>query len=454
MSRLVKDRGSVGRRIWRRRKRRGPAAPMGTAAAEAGELDRDLVDGEADDAATFEEPDEEGPRPSGGMLAAVRALFSRRKQGVTPRSVAPSSEPSYLVIDPTRDVLSVPRGAARLDAFERALAETPAGTPQQRALALAYHRELSGLAEGAGVDLSLLEARVERCAQALIGAGEEERAGTLFLRVGKKHQAAELFLQVGAIDALEETHAQIHWDEGGARHQARLELERFEALWLVGARDQAFEALTRAHSLWPENPIYAEMHARFVERLGKPRRLRLRARDHERLILGTWPLVVGRGEEAALVLQSPMLSRAHVQVERKDGALVVRDLDSRGGTRVDGVTLVGTAPLRERAVIDMGGVVVETAPLEGGVLFWAALAPSARTVALTAERVLIAAPGAAPNATLIAGVGGLRVGFDVRGRAVVEPPAKLGGEAVRRATLLLEGDVVSDGAWSWNVARA
>jgi hypothetical protein len=145
-----------------------------------------------------------------------------------------------------------------------------------------------------------------------------------------------------------------------------------------------------------------------------------------------------------------MLSRAHVQVERKDGALVVRDLDSHGGTRVDGVPLVGTAPLRERAVIDMGGVVVETAPVEGGVLFWAALAPSARTVALTAERVLIATPGAAPTEA----VGGLRVGFDARGRAVVEPPAKLGGEAVRKATLLLEGDVVGDGAWTWNVARS
>lgn len=445
MSRLVKDRGSVGRRIWRRRKRRGPAVPMGTAAAEAGQLDRDLADREPDDRAPFDEPADQEPRPGGGVLAAVRALFSRRKQPAH-QPAKPTSEPSYLVMDPTRDVLSVPRGAARLDAFERALAETPAGTPQQRALALAYHRELSGLAEGAGVDLSLLEARVERCARALIGAGEEERAGTLFLRVGRKHQAAELFLKVGAVDELEETHAQIHWDEGGARHSARLELERFEALWLVGARDQAFDALTRAHGLWPENQIYAEMHASFVERLGKPRRLRLRARDHERLIVGSWPLVVGRGEEAALVLQSPMLSRAHVQVERKQGALVLRDLDSRGGTSVDGVRLAGSAPLRDHAVIDMGGVVVETAPVEGGVMFWAALSPQLRTIALLGERSVVTAPGAA--------AGGLCVGFDARGRALVEPPAKLGGETVRRGTLLIEGDVVGDGGWSWSVARA
>ena len=445
MSRLVKDRGSVGRRIWRRRKRKGPAVPLGTAAAEAGDLERDMADD--DEPAPFaQQVSADPPRRASGVLSAMRALFAPRKGPKPTKPTRAPPEPSYLVIDPTRDVLSVPRGAARLDAFERALAETPAGTPQQRALALAYHRELSGLAEGAGVDLSLLEARVERCAQALIGAGEEERAGTLFLRVGRRHQAAELFLQAGAVDALEETHAQIHWDEGGARHQARLEVDRFEALWLVGARDQAFDALTRAHTLWPENPIYSEMHASFVERLGRPRRLRLRARDHERLVVGTWPLVIGRGEEAALLLQSPMLSRAHLQIERKDGALVVRDLDSRGATRIDGVPLVGTAPLRSQAVIDMGGVVVDSAPVEGGVMLWAALSPQVRTVALIGDRTVIAAPGG--------GTAGLQVGFDAKGRTIVEPPARLGGEVVRRATLLLEGDVVGDGSWTWNVARS
>lgn len=445
MSRLVKDRGSVGRRIWRRRKRRGPAAPMGTAAAEAGELERDLV-GSDDLEGPFEEPPPSPPPArGGGVLAAVRALFSRRRARPTATSSKAAPEPSYLVFDPTRDVLSVPRGAARLDAFERALAEAQAGTPQHRALALAYHRELSALAEGAGIDLSLLEARVERCAQALIGAGEEERAGNLFLRVGRRHQAAELFLKAGAVDELEETHAQIHWEEGGARHQARLELERFEALWLVGARDQAFDALTRAHALWPENPVYTQMHGSFVERLGKPRRLRLRARDHERLVVGTWPLVVGRGEEAALVLQSPMLSRAHLQIERKDGALWVRDLDSRGGTRVNGAPLTGVAALPPTATIDMGGVVVETAPVEGGIVLWAALAPQVRTIALLGERTRLAPPGATD--------GGVVVGFEAKGRAVVDPPARLGGESVRRATLLLEGDVVSEGGWSWNVAR-
>lgn len=462
MSRLVKDRGSVGRRIWRRRRRKGPASPMGSAAAEAGELEADMQEGDLLDADLDEAPlgrPDEGrgarsgalpgdpkPKGTGGVLAALRALFTPSAKPKAPKPKKPVAEPSYLVIDPTRDVLAVPRGAARLDAFERALASTPAGTPQQRALALAYHRELSALAEGAGVDLSLLESRVERCAQALIGAGEEERAGTLFLRVGKKHHAAELFLKVGAVDALEETHAQIHWEEGGVRQQARLELERFEALYLVGMRDQAFDALKHAHQLWPDNPLYAEMHANFVERLGRPRRLRLRARDHERLVIGSWPLVVGRGEEAALVLQSPMLSRAHLQVERKDGQLWVRDLDSRGGTRVDGAPLTGSAPLLPNAIIDMGGVIVQTAPIDGGVLLWAALAPQTRTVALTGERVQLAAPGRDE--------GGLSVRFDDKGRAVVEPPARLGGEAVRRPTLLLEGDVVSDGAWSWTVARA
>lgn len=390
----------------------------------------------------------------GGAQSTVadepRGFFDKLKSAFTRKPKPPPPEPSYLVVDPTRDILAVPRGPARLDAFERALAGLPKGAPHLRPIALAFHKELSALADGAGVDLSLLESRVEACAHALIDAGEEERAGALFLRLGRRHQAAELFVTAGAIDALEEAHAQINWEEGGAKHEARLSFERFEALFVVGMRDQALDALEKAKKLWHDNPVYAEIYATFMERLGVAGRLPLSAGKNELVVVARWPVVIGRGEEAGVRLTSPLLSRAHVQIElaAHEGrvAPIVVDLDSKGGTRVDGVPLAGKQPLRVGADIEMGGVVVKTHAVDGGVMLWAALAPERRTLAVTSSQALKVPSPQDPEKFFV-------VKFDAKGHAVVDEDALVNGERTGKPMLLLEGDKVGGEGWHWTVAR-
>lgn len=491
VDRLVRNRGSVGRRIWRRRRRRAhPAESAGAAPGAAGtagpgeaESWEDVEEDEEDEA--LDDIDEEPPflppvppRPKSGattqaatgtaggatsgkkgFFASLLGAFSRDK--TTP----PPADPPWLVVDPTRLVLAVPRGAARLDAFEQAIQTTTAGTAQFHALALAFHKELQFLAENASVDLSLFESRVEACARALIAAGEEERAGTLFLRVGRRHQAAELFLAAGAVDALEEAHAQIQWDEGGVKHEARLSFERFEALFLVGMREPALLCLERAHRLWHDNPIYAEIFRTFTERLGTPHRLALTAGKQELVVVGTWPVVIGRGEDAGVRLTSPLVSRAHLQVELEGGRPVLVDLDSRGGTRLgaggERRELTGRQPLPPGADIDMAGLVVHTRVAGGALWLWPALAPEQRTVAAMTSTVMVPAPRSLPATSVepsepgAPGEPALKVRFDARGRAVLEQPALLHGEPLRRATLLLEGDKIAAvaGGPTWTVAR-
>ena len=432
----MRDRGSVGRRLWRRRRRRTPSEPSAPTdgASEGSASEGSAVDINLDEPSAPLPPSHQKPGPK-KQLGLLGRLFASK-----PRP--PPPEPSYLVVDPTRDVLAVPRGAARLDAFERAIKTSPSGTPQFRALALAFHKELQTLAESAGVDLSLYDTRVEACAQALIAAGEEERAGTLFLRVGRRHQAAELFVAAGAIDALEEAHAQIHWDEGGPKHEARMAFERFEALFLVGMREQAFAMLERAHKLWGDNPIYTEIYTSFTERLGKPRRLSLTAGGKELVVVGAWPVIIGRGEDAAVRLTSPLISRAHLRVDLVAGAPVVVDLESRGGTRIAGEALAGKKPLPSGADIDMAGVVVKTRSTDTALWLHAALAPERRTVAALAGAVTVPPPDGLDAAEAHAGVS---VRFDERGRAVVDGPVVVNGEERQKPLLLLEGDRL--GGW-------
>src|SRR5688500_17449398 len=195
MERLTRDRGHVGRRIWRRRRRRAAHEPVVEGSTEGAFDDgfqNDFEDGFEGDLGDDAPEPEPGPAPK--PPEKPKGFFASLKSALLGGDLPRHEEPPYLVVDPVRMVLAVPRGAARLDAFERAIQSTAPGSPQLRSLALAFHKELHALADHAGVDLSLLDTRVEACARALMAAGEEERAGTLFLRVGRRHQAAELFV--------------------------------------------------------------------------------------------------------------------------------------------------------------------------------------------------------------------------------------------------------------------
>ena len=65
---------------------------------------------------------------------------------------------------------------------------------------------------------------------------------------------------------------------------------------------------------------------------------------------------LGRASECEVQLVDTELSRRHAQLRRRsDGSWEVEDLDSRNGTRVDGVLIrAATVPLRDGAVIELG----------------------------------------------------------------------------------------------------
>jgi ABC-type multidrug transport system ATPase subunit/pSer/pThr/pTyr-binding forkhead associated (FHA) protein len=67
--------------------------------------------------------------------------------------------------------------------------------------------------------------------------------------------------------------------------------------------------------------------------------------------VGEAPLVAGRAEDAALRLDSPIVSRAHARFTRTAGVLTVQDLDSSNGTFVEGKRI-------ERATLADGARVV------------------------------------------------------------------------------------------------
>jgi two-component system, NtrC family, response regulator GlrR len=70
------------------------------------------------------------------------------------------------------------------------------------------------------------------------------------------------------------------------------------------------------------------------------------ASSQERCVIGTHP-------SAQLKLADRTVSRFHCELQLDGGRVIVRDLDSKNGTRVDGVA-VTVAPLRPRAILHVG----------------------------------------------------------------------------------------------------
>lgn len=74
----------------------------------------------------------------------------------------------------------------------------------------------------------------------------------------------------------------------------------------------------------------------------------------ERIVLGPEPVTIGRLPECTIVVGDPNASRRHAEVRRQGNDVVVADLGSTNGTRVNGV------PVRERALEDGDQITVGT----------------------------------------------------------------------------------------------
>jgi pSer/pThr/pTyr-binding forkhead associated (FHA) protein len=74
-------------------------------------------------------------------------------------------------------------------------------------------------------------------------------------------------------------------------------------------------------------------------------------------MLESEPIVIGRLPECTVVLGDPNVSRRHAEVRRQGADVVVVDLGSTNGTRVNGV------PVRERPLADGDEIMVGTTTL-------------------------------------------------------------------------------------------
>lgn len=67
----------------------------------------------------------------------------------------------------------------------------------------------------------------------------------------------------------------------------------------------------------------------------------------ERWTVDSDEFVIGRGNDCQVILPERQVSRYHAKIINENGRFVLHDLDSKNGTHLNGVRVIGSSPLRD-----------------------------------------------------------------------------------------------------------
>jgi FHA domain len=323
--------------------------------------------------------------------------------------------------------------AKRFQLYVQAVALAPGGhavrdiARRKRALlALGIAREG---ATSAAARLDLLEA-----ARELEALGDATHAADAYALAGDLEGEARALVEGGEIDRLEHV---LDRDRDRARterlsHDAHGELDRL----LASGKRRAALALAEELTARARGDVAA------AERLKTIRAQRstgpcvvfdLRGKRMQ-MVLGD-EVMVGR-TEGAITISSHAVSRRHLLIARGGDAILVRDLESRNGTLLRGMRVVGAIPvaMAEGLELKLGGEV----PLH---LSASSEIEGALAIEVAGSRYV------APLGPARLGVGAWRLETAPDGWLELvtddDPPAYIGGVRIEARTPLLAGDAIA-----------
>lgn len=263
----------------------------------------------------------------------------------------------------------------RLHELETALRWADAGDEAARLARGRVARSLFEWARTRAVpgDAELKIAR--RAAVLFTEVGDHGGAGECYELIGDELAAADAYQRAGEVERLEAVLEREERRRGGARRldeafaEYRLELARGEPELAAAALRTCIAAAEPPSQAWrdrateSENPAsapdrrqvdYRRMLAALEERILDSSLVTFRTAGGTVRYVGGFPLIFGREGRCAVVLRDGGISRRHAEVALADGHFLLRDLDSRNGTRLGGVAIAGTVPLAGAGQLGVG----------------------------------------------------------------------------------------------------
>jgi hypothetical protein len=173
-----------------------------------------------------------------------------------------------------------------------------------------------------------------------------------------------------------------------ALSRARTETDAFanyETHMRVGRRDDARAELARALATAAVAGDYRRLLDQLDTALLTAGRVELRRRGKPFVVAcAASKIVLGRDPLCDLTLRAGGVSRQHAEIEHAGGAFQLRDLDSRNGTTIGGLPLVGRVPLADSGRFGLGDECAIDFEVANGVMILRLLGGLDRGVALIA----------------------------------------------------------------------
>ena len=329
----------------------------------------------------------------------------------------------------------------------------------QRRAAKALGRALWDHAKAEGIATDRDRAKVREAADLLVLGDDHALAGEALEQIGDHQGAATAYSAGGLVEKME----QALETEDAAHDRAREETDAFASYHThmrVGRRDDARAELARAIASAAQAGEYRRLLDQLDTALLTGGKLELKRRGKPVIVACAAPkIVLGRDALCDLALRAGGVSRQHAEIERTtatgpatDAQGVVfhlRDLDSRNGTTIGGLPLVGRVPLAGVGRFGLGDECTIEFELNGGILVLKIANGLDRGVALIAGDEAV---------TLDLAPAGL--GLDVvfqRGRPMIgrgscrevvfndEPLANLRVQAIRGDRVVADGEEIDLG---------
>lgn len=242
----------------------------------------------------------------------------------------------------------------RLDAWHDALRWIPEDEVEKREeVERKMGRAILEDARLRGAESAEEKRRLADAAARLERLGAPADAADAFEILGRTEDQARCLEAAGEVERLE---ALLEHTSQRDATQSRLRrlLTDYEMALEYGARLEARAAVREAATVAPDDRSVAELLRRLESRIPPPNRVRLSVEGRRVSFVGRLPAVIGRSD-ADVVIRGTSVSRRHAEVALSpDGALLLRDLDSKNGTLVRGLPIRGSIELTGAAEVGLG----------------------------------------------------------------------------------------------------
>lgn len=320
----------------------------------------------------------------------------------------------------------------------------------RRQAAKALGRALWESLRAEGIATERDRAKVREAAEMLVLGEDHATAGAALEAIGDHQAAALAYSAGGLVEKMEQALAK----EDQLYLRAREEADAFatyETNMRIGRRDDARAELVRAIGATDKAGEYRRLLDQLDVALLTAGKVELKRRGKPVIVAcAADKIVLGRDPLCDLTLRAGGVSRQHAEIELlPDGSFQLRDLDSRNGTTVAGLPLVGKVPLAGSGRFGLGDECTIEFETQGSTLTLRV------TNGLDRGAALMAAPENAPMA-----LDALGLGIDIvfqRGRPLMgrgtcrevkfndEPLGELRVQLIRGDRILADGEEIDVG---------